>query len=135
MLPCRFVILPRCRDGIASRLSLLGGDVLGVIQDGALWDEVLSWAGMLSETGCYQRRDAIPSLRAVVRVEAVGGPGFGIVVDVALYLVEGGGGAYDVVVEAGLPFKWDMRGVAFSGYGSFKGSDYLGKPHGFIADG
>ncbi len=53
MLPCRFVILPRCRDGIASRLSLLLGDVLGVIQDGALWDEVLSW------TGCYQRRDAI----------------------------------------------------------------------------
>ena len=131
MLPCRFVILPRCRDGIASRLSLLLGDVLGVIQDGALWDEVLSWAGMLSETGCYQRRDAIPSLRAVVRVEAVGGPGFGIVVDVALYLVEGGGSAYDVVVEAGLPFKWDMRGVAFSGYGSFKGSDYLGKPSWF----
>ncbi len=59
MLPCRFVILPRCRDGMLSRLSLLLGDVLGVIQDGALWDEVLSWAGMLSETGCYQRRDVI----------------------------------------------------------------------------
>ena len=57
-----------------------------VIQDGALWDEVLSWAGMLSETGCYPvstvRRGYLPVRMARMSDSLLRGLEGGEVVDV-----------------------------------------------------